>query len=178
MNQWTSSLEFQSCLSKEALTLLSCANRRAVSSSMFCLSPTLHTVISHCQHSLSTQCAREALGVDKNCVLVSVFYRVGSARDHNKTVAVTEFSGGRAAYSAGSGVSVKMSPLCKELGKEKLALGGTEKFWSYIKKLSSQTATTQAVLHGFRLLQSVCKVDSMQACYARSSHRPIGNRDS
>lgn len=95
---------------------------------MFCLSPTLHTVINHSQRSLSTQCAREALGVDKNCVLVSVFYRVGSARDHNKTVAVTEFSGEGLPTQQEVGVSVKMSPLCRELGKEKLALGGTEKF--------------------------------------------------
>lgn len=39
-------------------------------------------------------------------------------------------------------------------------------------------ATTQAVLRGFGLLQSIREVDSVQACYARSSHRPIGNRAS
>lgn len=39
-------------------------------------------------------------------------------------------------------------------------------------------ATTQAVLRGFGLLQSIREVDSVQASYARSSHRPIGNRAS
>lgn len=75
----------------------------------------------------------------------------------HRTVAVTRPPGEAprelSTQSRVVGVSVKMSPVCRELSKEKLALGRTGKVLIVPKKLMGlPEATTQPVLHCFWLL--------------------------